>query len=423
MSSQKLNDMIKGKRTFFVNAQGNSMHPLLQNGDKIEYLHVPPKKIELNDVVLVYAGEVLLTHRVIYRTVTEYITRGDNNISADPPIQKGQVLAKATRFMRKKKWYGMQDLYLTQSALYLREIQRVKTAFNDKKISHVFLKGVLISLRYEGVIPKRIYADCDILVQREDYGAIEMALGALGYTLQKHTLFDEKKSPENQPEISYIKIVNGTPVVFDVHFEPVFLMTQLGGMSLLYPPTLLKQLGDSILNHRVVKNIRGSTYALCCVSDQILYLALHIFHHNYTDIIRYQLLDSVIRKSVTTEIWSDLATTINQYQLQGYIYPVFTLLKKYCKTSIPRSFFRSIESSPFNKRVQDIFLKRVDIFSSDSRFKAGIERFMLVFLLSPEPIWKKSLLIIHPDMLRAVNKILFTMITSRFSQVKRRFIQ
>ena len=44
-------------------------------------------------------------------------------------------------------------------------------------------------------------------------------------------------------------MVSGIPVVFDVHFEPVFLMTQLGGMNALYPSQLLAQLGDKIIKN------------------------------------------------------------------------------------------------------------------------------------------------------------------------------
>lgn len=400
---------MKMNNRFLVKAQGNSMYPLLQDGDSIEYVQTPFGNVRLNDIVLMSMNKKLVTHRVIYKTKKTCITRGDNNLAADINRQKGRVLAKVVRFKRKGTWHGLQDVYFTQSVLYLNEIKQLKTRFNYKKISHIFLKGVLISLRYEGIIPKRIYADCDILVDRDDQKEIEESFKVLGYKLQEYPLlFTNKKNFKIPPEVSYIKIVSDVPVIFDVHFEPVFLMTQVGGMNLLYPPKLLKQLGDDILQRKMMARIKRNIYPICSVSDQIVYLTLHIFHHNYTDSIRYQLLDSVIRKSATTKVWSDVERTITTYHLQGYLYLVFILLGKYFKTPIPRSFIKVIQPSLFKKRIATYLFKKIDIFSQDTRTKAGIERFILILLLSPNPFWKKILLFIHPETIRINAKIVLS---------------
>ena len=456
--------MKKSPSFFSVQAQGNSMYPLLQDKDTVEYIQMPFRKIKLNDIILVYVDNILMTHRVIYKTKTTCITRGDNNATADTIIQKGRVLAKVVRFKRKGVWYGIQAVYLAQSALYLHEIQKLETVLQFQRIPHVFLKGVLISLRYEGAIPKRIYADCDILVQRNDYKIIEKTFKTLGYQLQERQLsfratfdnlsvnageksrsvlrfarfFDFAQNDKQDlkvnsgPEVSYMKMVNGVPVVFDVHFEPVFLMTQIGGMNWLYPSKFLIQLGEQIIKRGELKKIKGFSYSLCSPSDQILYLALHIFHHNYTDSVRYQLLDAVIRKSAPAFVkttagkqgdWEELGNTIKEYQLEGYVYGVFMLLKKYFKTPIPQSFISEIQPSSFKRRVSTYFLKRVDIFSQDSRVNAGISRFILIFFLSPNPFWKKLLLFIHPEVLYTGARLAFSFLSSRVSQARRRFAQ
>ncbi len=409
-------------RSFTVKAQGNSMYPFLRNGDTIEYTHTPFKDIQLNDIILVYTEAVLMTHRVIYKTRGGCITRGDNNNSADPQLQKGQVLARAVRFKRNGVWYGVQDVYISQSMRYLQEIQKLETLFTLHNIKHVFIKGVLTSLKYVGEIPKRIYADCDVLVQRDDYLKIKEVFTLLGYRyLNIEHSFVSKKPPQSKPEINFIKKIRGLPIVFDVHFEPVFLMLQLGGMNLLYPK--LQSLGCHFIEKGKDVNIKGFNYSVCSVSDQILYLALHIFHHNYTDIIRYQLLDAVIRKSATNKVWAELTHTIQSYQLNSYIYFVFVLLKKYCKTPIPRSFLSIIRPSPFKKAVTDMFSRRVDVFSGDSRLKAGVERFILIFFLSPEPFGKKLLLFVHPDVLGLTVKVAWSFVVSHIAQARRRFIQ
>lgn len=401
-----MSNIKKGVNTFSIRATGDSMYPILQDGDIIEYAQTPLSAININDIVLLLVNEKLITHRVIYKTKKTCVTRGDNNPTADHPIQRERALAKVVRFKRKGIWHGLQDIYFTQSFLYLNEIQKFAAILQLKKISHVFLKGVLISLRYEGAIPKRIYADCDILIDRKDRRETEKILNKLGYMLQTRILLSiNKKNSEQLPEASYMKIIGGVPVIFDVHFEPVFLMTQLGGMNLLYPPKLLKQLGNDILYRRIKAHIKGNTYSLCSVPDQIVYLALHIFHHNYTDSVRYQLLDSVIRKGATRKVWYDVEKTIITYHLQGYLYLVFILLDKYFKTPIPQSVISTIQPSLFKKSASTYLVKKKDIFSQDDRTKAGIERFILVFLLSPEPFWRKIFLIGHPTTIQLVLKI------------------
>jgi hypothetical protein len=310
------------------------------------------------------------------------------------------------RFKRNNIWYDLQDFYFIQSGFYLEEIKKLETILCAYGISHVFLKGVLVSLRYEGFIPKRIYADCDILINRYDYKKLEKAFTALGYKRDGRSLFSSyKKKPEQKPEINYVKIVNNIPVVFDVHFEPVFLMTQIEGMNLLYQKEKLTQLGNDIIKRGKRKKIKGFVYSICSISDQILYLALHIFHHNYTDSVRYQLLDAVIRKASNKQTWKDLQNNILQYNLEGYVYGVFILLTKYFKTPIPKSFFHAIRPSSFKKRVNMHYLKRVDIFSQDHRVKAGVVRFILIFLLSPEPIWKKMSIFFYIKILTIFLKI------------------
>ena len=422
--------MNKKAQIFSVPAKGNSMYPILQSGDRVEYIQTPFSNIRLNDIVIVYSNKIFVTHRVIYKTSTTCITRGDNNRASDGEIKKERILGKVVRFKRNGVWHDIQEVYRIQSALYLHEIQKLETVLRLHKVPHVFLKGVLISLRYEGTIPKRIYADCDILVKRYDQKNIEKVFKMLGYQLQERALWQPQRLPSRQtikPEVSFVKIVSGVPVVFDVHFEPVFLMTQLGGMNMLYPSTLLTLLGDNIINRGERKKIRGFSYSLCSPPDQILYLALHIFHHNFTDSMRYQLLDSVIRKSALLlrsasgrssnlkkglppfgsaqgklsryDIWEELVDMIKVYRLEGYVYGVFILLKKYFKTPIPPSFFRSICPSRFALHVLRFAIQRIDIFSQDSRAKAGITRFILIFLLSPNPLVRKFLIFIHKDTL------------------------
>lgn len=402
-SLQKLNNLDNKRQQFSVKSQGDSMYPLLQDGDVVEYEPVCFKDISLNDIILIHVDHILMTHRVIYKMKHACITRGDNNTTADIPVKSSHILGRALRFKRNNSWYKLQDTYTAQSAFYLNEIQKLETSLQFINVPHVFLKGVLISLRYLDAIPKRIYADCDVLLNREDCKKMEKAFKVMGYKLRKpHLTFDYNHEKQSKPEINYAKKIDGLLVVFDVHFEPVFLMTQLDGMKFLYPKTKLMKLGAELIGKSRQYNIGGLNYPICSTANQFLYLALHIFHHNYTDSTRYQFLDVIIRKHCTKKIWREIQTTIHKYELEGYLYLVFVLLKKHFKTPIPKEFMMKITPSWFKKIVSTYYSNHINIFNIDTQLKAGIGRFILVFLLSPNPIWKKIFLLFYPDTINAL---------------------
>jgi len=416
-------------KTFQIKAQGNSMYPILRSGDYLEYEAVRYEKLQINNIVLILEKDTLITHRLIYKKKASCITRGDNNKAADVEIKKDHVIGRVTRFRRKGKWFSIDDIYHVQSSHYLSEIQKLQSLLREYSISHVFLKGVLISLKYEKTIPKRIYADCDILVSKGSFLLLKNVFAELGYApiqLSEVDSIPYFRKLEDQPEVSFIKRSKWSiPVVFDVHFQPVFLVSRLPQFLLPYPQHYLFDLGKKILKDKISSRIAGIHYFLCDPVDQILYLALHIFHHNYTDILRYQLLDAVIRKTLRKRpaLWRELADIIVRFRLQNYVYGVFLRYQTYFSTAIPSSFFAAIYPSLFALYVSRFAIRHVDIFSQDTRTKAGIQRFLLIFLLSPNPIWKKALLIIHPEVITIGIRLIFSFFSACVFRAKKQSAQ
>ncbi|MCX6731044.1 MAG: nucleotidyltransferase family protein [Candidatus Roizmanbacteria bacterium] len=389
------------KQCFSAKAQGKSMYPLLQDGDIVKYIQMPFRNIHLNQIILTYQNNELITHRVVYKTKNICITRGDNNFIADMPIKKKGILAKVVCFKRDKIWYGLEDLYYIQSKVYLKEIKKFEAIFQSCNIPHVFLKGVLISLRYERTIPKRLYGDCDVLIQRSDYKKIIKAFSKLGYSLihKPSSSFTSLKEPSERAEISFSKIVNNLPIIFDVHFEAVFLITQLKGMDFIFPKEQLMKFSSGILERREEVHINDIDYPLCSVPDQILYLALHIFNHNFSDSLRYDFLSTVIKRKATKKTFQKLTRIILEFKLEGYVYPVFILINKYYNKIIPSAFISSIKPSPLKRWVAKNIVEKVDIFSHDAQ---DLKKVYYLFFLSSEPIWKKFFLFIHPETIHAV---------------------
>lgn len=73
LATQLLRD---GQAICFI-ARGQSMHPLIQDGDLITVRPVAHARIRPGAVILYIVGGKLIAHRVIRRRSKRYITRGD----------------------------------------------------------------------------------------------------------------------------------------------------------------------------------------------------------------------------------------------------------------------------------------------------------------------------------------------------------
>lgn len=78
-----------------LEAEGHSMWPLIQHGDRITV--EPPLPPQLGDLVLVDLHDRLVLHRVIAITHTHITTKGDAVPHADPPIAPTAILGVLAR--------------------------------------------------------------------------------------------------------------------------------------------------------------------------------------------------------------------------------------------------------------------------------------------------------------------------------------
>lgn len=395
------------------------MLPLLYTGDLVEYRKISFSQVRLNDIVLTYKDDIFMTHRVTYKTHGYIITRGDNNRKADGKIYPNHILGKVLRFKRNGAWHTIEEQYIAQSLYYLQEVKKISKRLQTTNIPHVFIKGVMTSLKHDGQLPQRIYADCDLLIHRDDFQKVRKAFEDEGYLFLQNQQSVAVQSRDAIPKFEgdFYKKVGSTPIYFDVHLEPVFLMTKVNGMGLLYKDATRKKLGAHFIEKRdwIVFN-KEDRYPVCSITDQILYLMLHFFHHNNTDITRLYFLHELIRKNGKKIKWDELVETATRFSLQTYISPALLLLKKYFKTAIPQTVIRKMHLKGYKKKAVEFALKNSDIFSEDTRLRGGVLRFTLIFLLSPEPLWRKIFIFAHPDtILSAIwviaQKILFIILS------------
>src|SRR3954452_775317 len=67
--------------------EGDSMHPVIRGG---EYAHVIPcavSELRRGNVILASTGRGLTAHRIVRIEGQRIITRGDNSLRADPPVE------------------------------------------------------------------------------------------------------------------------------------------------------------------------------------------------------------------------------------------------------------------------------------------------------------------------------------------------
>lgn len=284
--------------------------------------------------------------------------------------------------------------YLVQSVLYLNQITRLTSLLRESKIPHIILKGLPLHFKYEGTYPRRIFSDIDILVPASSRGLICILFAKLEYHLIKSSLSSKiAKQKDKVCEESFLKRIHGLPVVFDIHYEAVFMMTQLGKLDDLYPQNNIELFSRELFENTTQFKYESSQFPLLKDEYLVLYLALHLFHHNFCGTHRVELIRAIVKKKIATKdkMFKKIGKIIKKYHLQGYSYGSFLIMKRIYKNNlIPEDFLDSIKPS----RLQSIYLEKIigaRIAIDDlGQIRAGIVLFFHLFLLSPHK-WRKKM--------------------------------
>lgn len=396
------------KKTGKIKAFGHSMWPILEDGDVIYLEKVKFSDIKVDDIVCFANKNSLVTHRVVYKRNDYIVAKGDNNPISDGKIRKNRILGVVHAFKRGDQKFDIEDLYLFQSSIYFDEIKRIVRLFHSSGIDYVFLKGLPLHLWLEERNPRRIFSDCDILVSKNQKLKVKKVLKNNGYKKIDVSLSKKHKSfRTDMAEESLVKYVGGYPIILDIHFSAAFLMTQLGALDNLYSKKLLDEFSGSLLNNKRVAMYEGEQFHLLSIEDQIIYLFLHLFHHNFKGGHRYDFLVRILNTKFDKELF---VQTIEKYKLSNYVYSGLILLQKFYpnneyKTLIARFDIPKSIAGYINKTVA--FMK---IYDEEERLEGGVRRFILLFKLSPEPYLKRVLIILNKEVLYSVYWVIITKI-------------
>ena len=261
-----------------------------------------------------------------------------------------------------------------QSAVYFPEILKVKEFFEAGKIDFLFLKGLPLHLYFEKSPPRRIVADCDVLIAKKDGVKAGKIFNRLGYELAEtaYSKFHQQLK-DKLTEVTYFKVVNNCLVAFDVHFEAVFLMNQLGKLDALYPQRLVDEMTQQFLKQKQKVKIKGGRFPILSPSNLIIYLGLHFFHHNFSGRHRLEFWNKIIvyyQKQLASGPGQEVIDKIKRYQLQNFIYPGFRLVNKHFDTPLSSKFMKLIAPGAGAKKYADKIVNTADIDRAENHLAA-----------------------------------------------------
>lgn len=366
------------------------MVPLLKPSDDV--IISPSSSFNINDLVVFKDGKRLICHRLIYISPDgkKIITRGDNNLKIDPPGKLSDLVGKVEQIKRGGKLVQIRHLYLSQSVNYLHELSLLTRSLNKNKIRSVLLKGLPLHLFLEGSYPKRLYLDADLLISPTDKKVCRKALTRQGFF---ETDSQELKRDGYKSQLTFVKKSQPFPVVIDLHLEPAIGFTRIAKINELLPRR-------EKINHFFWNNtrlIKINRFALRALKAEALfiYLCLHLFHHNFEEPYRYDLLMAVAQRQGIN--WNKTARLINSLSLNNFIYPVILNLKKYYRPSLPASFVKKIKPTICMAGLIRSLGVSFSPHVRGNRYQEALKRYLLLLILSPVGLTTKIKTIFSPE--------------------------
>ncbi len=301
---------------------GNSMLPLLRDGDVVYFRPVSFQHLVVDDIVTIHKSGSLFTHRLIYKGNNYLITKGDANFHADGKFHEKDIVGKVIQITRGSISFNPSYYYLIQSTLYFNELSKIFNKFNNAGINYVVLKGLPLYLYLTDNHPRRVYADCDILVDKKTAHGVYKLLQSLDFMAEDI----EKYKSVNKfidldfKEVTFYKKIEGLAVVIDLHFEATFATHKVK----LYYSNLQRAIDNfsrNILNNKKYATVYGHKVSILSVNDQVLYLLLHLYNHNWQGVHRFEFIKNYIDRNQKDIDWKDIFDYAGRLGFVNFISP------------------------------------------------------------------------------------------------------
>ena len=398
------------KNLKIIRLSSNSMHPILEK-DSVTIKRVSSKNIRINDIIVINDQNRHFAKRVLYKNKKTLIIKGDNELRS--ATYNSDTLYKLVKVNRDGTNCDPEEIYKIQTLLYSNELTTLNSALQKQNINFLFLKGLPLNIYITGKPPRRLYSDCDLLVQKNHLKSFERIANSLGFRQENSARLNTPNSFKNKvTEISYVKKVNGFPIILDVHAEVVFMMNETAALNEFFPQSIINNITNSFLRSKKLVKIDNQTFPILSDLNLVFYLALHIFHHNYKGYNNYHFFDLVFKK--TKIDLPKLNTLIDKTKTNNFLYPVFTLYKKYYNPNLSTKFIQNVHQN------QNIIYSgdTINIFDEQSRINAGINRFILLMILSPLPKAKRLTVLFNPSVIFSFFLLVVDIFLSRIQKMR-----
>jgi phage repressor protein C with HTH and peptisase S24 domain len=87
-------ELLRAGHAIDIPLGGGSMRPLFAPGDILHIVPATAAKVRPGDVVLLDLDGRLLCHRLLYKTATTIVTRGDDTFADDPPQPPSRLIGR-----------------------------------------------------------------------------------------------------------------------------------------------------------------------------------------------------------------------------------------------------------------------------------------------------------------------------------------
>lgn len=89
-----LRDLLASGHAARFRAEGDSMHPVIRGGDYVQVVPCAASELRRGDIILAATARGLTAHRIVRFSRRGIVTRGDNSLRADPPVDAANVLGR-----------------------------------------------------------------------------------------------------------------------------------------------------------------------------------------------------------------------------------------------------------------------------------------------------------------------------------------
>lgn len=292
-------------------ATGNSMYPLIKNGQKIKINPGKFSQIKVGQIVAYRQENNIVVHQCLFKSTKYLVTYGLNNHFIDPPTISKQILGIT----------NYPNYWQVLAAVYQSEFRKIQKLVPSAKI--VILKGPLWQTQFYGYQTNLPFSDIDILISKHDYPKLVKVLNRLKYH-QKQGLYINKKHYSSVvptvSEVSFSKKIGDINIELDIHLQAV-----RSALHQVNCRPICKENMDNLTTLLLDKSVADPTINLYFLKNEylLLYLCLNlIFHHGLRDIKILSYIATTIDGQKIN--WNRFYNLSQKFHFTPYLYyPLF----------------------------------------------------------------------------------------------------